>query len=108
MVTSYDVEFDAVTVAANIHRIVNQVYKLLPTNEEGKDWQKPLETVLNELIGMYNLLPDMKNTGLAVIAKLEGLKQQGSEVEFPLFRRTIFECCTLLSKIEKTIAPDED
>ena len=26
----------------NLKRIINQVYKLLPMREEGRDWEKPL------------------------------------------------------------------
>lgn len=105
MITVFGVDVDNAVVIANLQRIVNQVYKLLPMNEEGKDWQKPLQTVQNELIGMFNCLPDL-STGLAVVSKLEGLKQQGKDVEFAFFRRTIFECCTLISKLEQSMMPE--
>lgn len=89
-------------VAANLHRITGQVFRLLPVREEGSDWIKPLETLIIELGGMFSLFPDM-NTGLTVISKLEGLREKGLEVDFPLYRRTIFECCALLSNIEQGI-----
>jgi len=30
------------TLEKNLKKIINQVYKLLPLREEGKDWRKPL------------------------------------------------------------------
>lgn len=94
--------YDKKIVAANLHRLVGQVYRLLPAREEGEDWMKPLETLVNELIGMFSLLPDL-SIGLAAASKLEGLYQRGKEVEFANYRRTIFECCTILSKLEQSL-----
>ena len=91
---------DKKTVATNLHRLVGQVYRLLPAREEGEDWTKPLETLINEMIGMFNLLPDL-SIGLTAVSKLQGLREQGTDVEFANYRRTIFECCTLLSKLEQ-------
>lgn len=94
--------YDKKVAAANLHRLVGQVYRLLPAREEGEDWMKPLETLINELIGMFNLLPDLP-TGLTAASKLEGLYKRGQEVEFANYRRTIFECCTILSKLEQSL-----
>ena len=33
-------------VHLNIKKTINQVYKLLPMREEGKDWKKLLETLI--------------------------------------------------------------
>ena len=103
MITIYEVDCDKAVIAATLHRIVGQIYKLLPMNEEGKDWMKPLETLITELVGMFHLLPDL-STGLAALSKLEGIKQQGDNIEFSAFRRAIFECCTLISKLEKELS----
>lgn len=94
---------DRRVIATNLHRLVGQVYRLLPAREEGEDWTKPLETLVNEMIGMFNLLPDL-SVGLTAVSKLQGLKEQGINVEFANYRRTIFECCTLLSKLEQQMA----
>ena len=94
--------YDKKIVAANLHRLVGQVYRLLPAREEGEDWMKPLETLVNELVGMFSLLPDL-SIGLTAASKLEGLYQRGKEVEFVNYRRTIFECCTILSKLEQSL-----
>lgn len=91
---------DSDVVATNLHRLTGQVFRLLPAREEGEDWSKPLDTLIVELSGMFNLLPDM-SVGLSVVSKLEGLKQQGTDIDFANYRRTIFECCTILSKLEQ-------
>lgn len=100
------ISVDNSVMRANIQRIIGQTFKLLPTWEEGKDWWKPLDTLLNELIGLFYLFPEM-STGLIVISKLEGLRQQGSTVDFVTYRRIIFECCSLLSKISEQLGDDK-
>jgi len=42
----YGVSIDKESFSINIKRIINQLYKILPMREEGKDWQKPLETLI--------------------------------------------------------------
>ena len=37
MITSYDYEVDDATVAFNLNRLKNQIFHLLPANEEGED-----------------------------------------------------------------------
>ena len=91
---------DKTIVAKKLHRLIDQVFRLLPAREEGEDWMKPLETIIIEISGLFNLIDDSQ-VGLTVISKLEGLRQQGAEVAFPLYRRTILECCALLSGLEQ-------
>ena len=97
---------DSEVVATNLHRITGQVFRLLPSREEGEDWTKPMDTLIIELSGMFSLLPDLSE-GLSVISKLEGLRKQDRSIypdeqtEFANYRRTIFECCTILSKLEQ-------
>ena len=94
---------DDVTLKANLTRICNQIFKLLPAREEGKDWQKPLETLLVELLGMYSLFPDREEL-LSLICKLEGLRVSTEEqVDFYLYRRTIFEACGITTKIAEQL-----
>ena len=49
---------------------------------------------------MASLFPDKKNL-LALVSKMEGLKN--SDPEFTLYRRTIFECCTLVNKLQEVV-----
>lgn len=37
MITIYDSEVDAATVAFNLNRLTSQIFRLLPANEEGQD-----------------------------------------------------------------------
>jgi hypothetical protein len=55
MLLKYDFNIEKDAIAASLNRITNQIYKLLPIREEGKDWEKPLETIMEELAGMDRL-----------------------------------------------------
>jgi len=100
MITKYDSKVDNLTIAFNLNRIKNQIFHLLPSNEEGENWLKPLDTIILEVAGLSNLFPeDVKIFEL--LTKLEGLKVQGKEIEFQWFRRIIFECCSLTQSVEK-------
>jgi len=81
MMTVYDSEVDNLTIAFNFGRLKNQIFHLLPSNEEGEDWLKPLDTIILEVAGLSSLFPeDVKIFEL--LTKLEGLKAQGKEIEF--------------------------
>lgn len=98
MVTVYETEISNDVLKYNIKRIISQVFALLPMREEGKDWVKPLETVINETLGLSSLFPQ-EPIVLTVSSKLRGLLDQNQDSSFPFYRRTIFECCNLLSKM---------
>ena len=98
----YDVDIDNSVVKYNLKRILNQIYRLLPLREEEEDWQKPLATLIIELAGMLHLFPDLKE-GLKVVSKLQGMLELGNELDFYDYRRTIFECCSIVSSLEKSI-----
>ena len=100
MITIYNSEVDNKTIAFNLNRLKNQIFHLLPSNEEGENWLKPLDTIILEIAGLSNLFPeDVKIFEL--LTKLEGLKAQGENIDFQWFRRIIFECCSLTQTIEK-------
>ena len=84
-------------------RIINQVYKLLPMREEGSDWQKPLETLMEELKGMSKLLIGQQEIFFSLLCKLEGLFTLTQEEDFLQYRRTIFECLGLLNLLNKNV-----
>lgn len=100
MKTSYNVEIADNAVSSNLVRIGNQIFKLLPMREEDKDWLKPLQTLFIELLGMANIFPDQRDL-LQVCSKMRGLEEEGETVDFKLFRRTIFECCGIVSKMRE-------
>lgn len=96
----YDLKISKDAFNASLKRNVNLVYKLLPLREEGQDWTKPLETILEELVGMNRLLVGLQSSLFPIICKLEGLFSLTDDSDMSLFRRTIFECLSLLSKLE--------
>jgi len=49
--------------------------------------------------GLFSNLEEL----VTLVYKLEGLKKLGKEVDFFTYRRTIFECCSLIDKIKKQI-----
>lgn len=98
MVTIYDVEVESPIFKANMRRLTSQTFALLPMREEGKDWVKPLQTIANEALGMSLLFPH-KETLLSVAAKLQGLLDPSGQSDFAFYRRTIFECCNIFSKL---------
>jgi hypothetical protein len=51
MITKYGIDINNKNIQANFNRIGNQIFKLLPMREEGKNWTKPLETLTVEVIG---------------------------------------------------------
>lgn len=96
----YDLNVSKDTFCVNLKRNINLVYKLLPMREEGLDWKKPLETILEELVGMNRLLVGLQPSLFPIICKLEGLFSLTDEKDMALFRRTIFECLSLLSNLD--------
>jgi len=105
MIFCYESKTDPSIIQFNLGRIQGQIFRLLPANEEGQDWIKPLETLLVELYGLNNFLGDQENV-LTLISKLEGLKAMGEDVDFYLFRRTIFEACSLVGEIKEHVTRD--
>lgn len=96
----YGLEITPEIFSSSLKRNINLIYKLLPMREEGQDWQKPLETILEELVGMNRLLVGLQSALFPIICKLEGLFSLTENSDMSLFRRTIFECLSLLSKLE--------
>lgn len=96
----YNITLSRTIVQNDIKRIVNQIYKLLPLREENKDWQKPLQTIIEELAGMKRLfLGQQEQSFFILLCKLEGIFELVQSIDFDLYRRTIFECLSLLNQI---------
>ena len=106
MVIKYDIEIEDKAVDANLNRLINQIYKLLPNREENIDWTKPLENIIEEFSGMKELIIGNSVLMFQLLCKLEGLMLLTNEEDFALFRRTIFECLTLVSNLKKKICMD--
>ena len=74
----------------------NQVFKLLPLKEENGEWELQLNTLLIELGGLNRETPSQDVIALTIISKLSGLRDK--ELEFFLYRKTIFEVISLLEE----------
>ena len=106
MILKYNIDIEEKTIHNRLQNLINQIYKLLPSREEGVDWEKPLQTVLEELVGMQRLM----NCGYSeiffpLLNKLEGLYSLVEDDDFLCYRRTIFECLGLMNDLQRLICP---
>lgn len=91
----YEIEFTDEQVKSNVQRLTNQLWKLIPMREHNENWQKQLETVLIEIAGLNELFTSP--IILQLLSKLEGLNVK--ETNFEIYRKTIFECISLVRNI---------
>lgn len=103
MVIKYGADIDIAAIAANIKRLTNQIYKLLPLREEGGNWLRPLEALIEEIAGMDRLLIGQHLILFKLLSKLEGLLLLTDENDFMLYRSVIFECLGLLGELNKCL-----
>ena len=97
METKYNFSFTSDTFNADMRRLINQVWKLIPMKENEEDWQLHLNTILEEIAGLHELFASQINY-LIILSKLEGLKHPVCE-DFMLYRKTVFRCIDLLGKL---------
>ena len=94
--TKYNFEIDDKTYEQNINRLTNQLWKLIPMREHEENWKGQLDTVLIELTGLNEIF-NVNSKFLILLSKLEGIKN--SESDFMIYRKTVFECISLLREI---------
>lgn len=94
--TKYNFEIRKNDILRDSNRLINQLWKLIPMREHDENWQVQLDTMLLELTGLNEILYQDEKF-LILLSKLEGLKQV--EVEFKLYRKTVFETMSLLKEI---------
>ena len=82
-------------IKSNIKRLTNQLWKLIPMREHEEDWEKQLNTVILEIAGLNEIFAG--SAFLQLLSKLEGLRVE--ETNFELYRKTIFECISLLQEL---------
>lgn len=92
----YNIEFSEDDLRANVQRLTNQLWKLIPMREHEENWQKQLETVLIEVVGLNELFTSP--IILQLLSKLEGLSIR--ETTFDIYRKTVFECISLVRSIK--------
>lgn len=101
MFLKYNIQIEKDIVSKRIKNLINQIYKLLPSREQGINWEKPLETIFEELSGMQRILKlDSSETFFILLNKLEGLYLLKHEKDFSCYRRTIFECLSLMNELQ--------
>lgn len=100
MILKYNIEIENDAVIKNIDRIINQIFKLLPSREEGGDWESPLQNLIIEITGMNELLIDQVIL-FSLLCKMEGLMSLKDEDDFIIFRKTIFECLGLMTQLKQ-------
>lgn len=106
MKCKYNVEINSTTLGENLERIRGQIFRCLPVYEEGGEWRKPLETLNVELLGMHSLFPENQDL-VSLACKIEGLVNL-TDVDFALYRRSIFESCGLVTKLINQCQRDEE
>ena len=102
MVIKYNVDIQNEAILKNIDRITNQIFKLLPSREEGNDWETPLNSLIIEVAGMAELLKDHCDL-FPLLCKMESLLSLTKEDEFLNYRKTIFECLGLINNIKQCL-----
>lgn len=90
-------DFDNAVVTKDLHRLTNQIWKLLPMRENNEDWQRQLNTVLIELEGLNAMFDDQLDL-LILISRLKGLLVSPS-VDFMTYRSIVFSTISLLTQI---------
>lgn len=98
------ITIDTTVINESIKRIINQVYKLLPMRQEGRDWEKLLETLIQELSGMKRLIVGQDDLFFLVLCKMEGLFSLKDRDDMHIYRRTIFEILNLLNSLNKCLS----
>lgn len=106
MVFKYDLEFDKEAVKSNIDRLTNQIFKLLPSREEGEDWETPLQNLILEITGMRALWTDQIKL-FSLLCRLEALLSLTEDEDFLAFRKLIFECLRLMNEIKQCLEESE-
>lgn len=104
MSTKYDFDFSADVINKYVIRLTNQLWKLIPMRENDEDWQKQLETVIIEVVGLKEIF-SLDPLFIQLLAKLEGLKIV--ELDFSPYRKTVFEAINLLQELKKNVKSNE-
>lgn len=104
MLLKYDIQIDNKVIRDRLQNLINQTYKLLPSREQGVGWEKPLQTIMEQLAGMNRLMKGgYLSTYFPLLNKMEGLYSLTKDEDFSCYRRTIFECLGLMNDLQKQI-----
>lgn len=95
MKTKYCFDIPKEVILSDRKRLINQLWKVLPMKENDEDWEKQLQSVINEISGLNRIFADNINF-LILLSKLESLYLIKNFIDF---RRTIFESINILGEI---------
>jgi len=97
MQTKYGMEFSVEAEKDYKRFLINMIYKMLPIREEGKDWQKYLDSSILEIHGFLNLFEQIDELSIIrILSKLESLKTLDQEEDFYNYRKIVLECTNLV------------
>lgn len=99
MVLKPNLSVEDTAVKKYLVRLTNQIYKLLPSREEGANWNWLLSTIIEEIMGMKEIFVNHQDKLLSILCKLEGMRSLNEEEDFALYRRTVFECLSLMNEV---------
>ena len=85
------------TSQANINRLTNQMWKLIPMRENGEKWLPQIDIIECELLGLKDVYYIADEKFVILLSKLKGLKN--TEMPFELYRNTVFKCISLLREL---------
>ena len=100
----YNFNFSVEAIDKNIKRLTNQMWKLIPMRENHENWEKQLDTVIIEIAGLNEIFFS-NPLFLQLLSKLEGLKIQDN-IEFSIYRKTIFETINLLQELKNDLSAE--
>ena len=98
MITKYDFDISKDVIERDVIRLTNQIWKLIPMRENEENWQKQLDTVIIEIVGLNEIFIQDPHF-LQILSKLEGLIIQVN-IDFQLYRKTVFEVISLLQEFK--------
>lgn len=97
MINKYNFEFDKKVIKADTHRLVNQLWKLIPMRENNEPWDTHLSIMVEEISGLNEIYQNQIDF-LVLLSKLEGLKSEVCN-DFMIYRKTVFRCIDLLVRL---------
>lgn len=96
--TKYNFEIADAIVSADVNRLTNQLWKLIPMREHEENWLMQLDSLIVEIAGLNEIFK-VDGSLLKLLSKLEGLRV--TETEFYIYRKTVFESISLLREMIK-------
>lgn len=95
-----DIEIPNASIQNEKIRLTNQIWKLIPMKEHGENWRSQLYSLLEEIAGLGEIMQINEDENfLILLCKLEGLDSKYAKDDFMIYRKTVFKCIDLLSKV---------